>query len=299
MSQVTELGYIGISVSNAAAWKAYAAEVVGMEVVDEGEKDRFYLRMDNWHHRITVHTGGNDDLAYLGWRVPGPDEFEAMAEKLRAARVKFEICSAAEADERRVIGLMKMVDPGGNPTEIFYSPEVESYRAFHPGRPLHGRFVTANQGLGHCIIRQEDIPAAVNFYNLLGLKGAPEVKIKLPNGAVILPVFMHTHGRQHSVAFGLGPMQKRINHLMIEYTNLKDLGITHDIVRSRQIDVALQLGMHCNDEAFTFYCANPSKWLWEIGWGARGALDGQEHYTRDIFGHGMEAKGYGLDIDLG
>ena len=42
--KVTELGYLGLSVSNVAAWKQYAAEVVGMQVVDEGETDRFYLR---------------------------------------------------------------------------------------------------------------------------------------------------------------------------------------------------------------------------------------------------------------
>lgn len=45
MSVVTELGYLGLSVSDLAAWRAYAAEVAGMEVVDEGEGDRLYLRM--------------------------------------------------------------------------------------------------------------------------------------------------------------------------------------------------------------------------------------------------------------
>jgi len=298
MVEVTELGYIGISVSNADAWKAYATEVVGMEWVDDGEKDRFYLRMDNWHHRIAIHVDGGDDLAYLGWRVKGPEEFEAMAQKLSDHQIKFEVCSDKDAEDRHVLGLMKLKDPGGNPTEIFYSPQVDSYKPFHPGRPMYGRFITNDQGLGHCIIRQEDVPAATRFYGILGLKGSVEVKIKLPNGGVAMPVFMHTKGRQHSVAFGLGPMQKRINHLMIEYTHLNDLGIAHDTVRQRGIDVALQLGMHCNDQALTFYHSNPSKWLWELGWGAVPAYENSEHYTRDIFGHGMEAKGYGLDIEL-
>lgn len=109
---------------------------------------------------------------------------------------------------------------------------------------------------------------------------------------------MHCNERQHSVAFGLGPMEKRINHLMFEYTELDDVGLAHDIVRARQIDVALQLGKHANDQALTFYCANPSGWLWEFGWGARKAPAQQEYYTRDIFGHGNEAPGYGMDIPL-
>ena len=298
MTRVTELGYMGISVSNADAWKTYATEVVGMEWVDEGEKNTFYLRMDNWHHRIAIHVDGGDDLAYLGWRVKGPEEFEAMAKKLSDHQVKFELCSDAQAEERRVLGLIKLKDPAGNPTEIFFSPQIDSYKPFHPGRAMYGKFLTHGQGLGHCIIRQDDIPAAVKFYQMLGLEGSVEYKLKLPNGMVATPVFMHANARQHSVAFGLGPMNKRINHVMIEYTELNDLGIAHDLVRSRKIDVAIQLGKHSNDEALTFYNANPSGWLWELGWGARQSMASQEHYGRDIFGHGNEAKGYGMDLEL-
>jgi 2,3-dihydroxyethylbenzene 1,2-dioxygenase len=44
--------------------------------------------------------------------------------------------------------------------------------------------------------------------------------------------------------------------------------------------------------------ANPSGWLWEIGWGARKATEQAEYYVSDVFGHGVEAKGYGLDLEL-
>ncbi|WP_319024345.1 hypothetical protein [Sphingobium sp. PNB] len=47
-------------------------------------------------------------------------------------------------------------------------------------------------------------------------------------------------------------MKKRIK--MLEYTDLDDLGVAHDIIRQRKIDVALQLGKHSTDEALTFYC---------------------------------------------
>jgi len=298
MSAVTELGYLGLSVSDLDAWRAYASEVAGMEVFDEGEGDRIYLRMDQWHHRIVLHGNGDDDLAYLGWRVSGPVEFEEIQSRLRAAGVSFSIGSEAEAKERRVLGLLKLADPGGNPTEVFYGPQVDTHKPFHPGRPMYGRFVTAAQGIGHCILRQDDVEAAARFYGLLGLRGSVEYHLELPNGMVAQPYFMHCNGRQHSVAFGLGPMEKRINHMMFEYTDLDDLGLAHDIVRQRKIDVALQLGKHANDQALTFYCANPSGWLWEFGWGARSAPSQQEYYTRDIFGHGNEAAGYGMDIPL-
>lgn len=121
MANVTELGYLGISVSDAAAWKNYATEVMGMQLVDEGEADRFYLRMDLWHHRIVVHTGGDDDLAYVGWRVAGAQELEQMAAKLTAAGIEVRRGTEAEAAERRVLGLLKLQDPAGNAHEIFFT----------------------------------------------------------------------------------------------------------------------------------------------------------------------------------
>ena len=296
--KVTELGYIGLSVSNAAAWKQYAADVVGMQVVDEGEKDRFYLRMDLWHHRFVAHVGTTDDLEYIGWRVAGPDELDAMAQKLEKAGYPCKRGTEAQAKERHVLGLLKLTDPGGIPTEIFWGPRVDAAKPFHPGRPMYGRFVTGSEGVGHCILRQSDDAAAYQFYRTLGLTGSVEYKLPLPNGMTATPTFMHCNSRQHSVAFGLGPMPKRINHLMIEYTELDDLGIAHDLVRKRKMDVAVQLGKHSNDKALTFYHANPSGWLWELGWGAAKAPAQQEYYHGDIFGHGNEAAGYGLDIKL-
>ncbi len=298
MGKVTELAYLGFSITDADAWRDFAASCVGMEILDDNEGDRFYLRMDHWHHRFVMHIGDEDDLAYLGWRVAGPRELDEMGQQLEAAGIEFRVASEEEANERHVLGLLKLQDPGGNPTEIFYGPHVETKFPFHPGRRMYGGFVTGSQGIGHCILRQDDTAAAAAFYELLGLTGSVEYKLSMPNGMVAEPYFMHCNERQHSIAFGLGPQEKRINHLMLEYQQLDDLGAAHDIIRDRKIDVALQIGKHSNDEALTFYFATPSGWLLELGWGARKALAQQEYYTGDIFGHGPEATGYGMDVDL-
>jgi 2,3-dihydroxybiphenyl 1,2-dioxygenase len=298
VAKVTELGYMGLSVSDLDAWRDFAGGIIGMEVLDESEGDRIYLRMDRWHHRIVLHDDGGDDLAYLGWRVTGPMERAEIAQQLEDADISYEVASDADAAERRVLGLLKLHDPGGNPTEIFYGPQVDTATPFHPGRPMFGKFVTGDQGLGHLILREDDIEAATRFYRILGFVGGVEYKFALPDGGTAMPVFMHCNDRHHSVAFGFGPSEKRINHLMVEYTELNDLGLAHDLVRDRQIDITLRLGKHSNDEAFTFYCANPSGWLWEPGWAARTAPKQQEHYVRDLFGHDNEVKGYGLDLAL-
>ena len=99
----TELGYMGLGVSDLEAWKAFAREIVGLEVVDEGEKDRCYLRMDYWHHRLVLHRDASDDLAYLGFRVAGPDEFVETQKQLADAGIEFRVGSLEEAEERRVL----------------------------------------------------------------------------------------------------------------------------------------------------------------------------------------------------
>ena len=298
MSGVTELGYVGLSISQLAQWKAYACEIAGMEFVDEGEGDRAYLRMDEWHHRIVLHFDGKDDLAYLGFRVAGPADFAAITDTLQRAGVDFRIGSKAEADERRVLSVMKLADHAGNPIEIFWGPQVDAHKPFHPGRPMFGRFATGEQGMGHVAFEQPDVEAAIRFYEMLGFKGGVGVRISLPGGLVLEPVFMDVNERQHTLAFAPAPPGKRIHHLMFQYSDLRDLGLAHDLVRSRQVPVAMQLGMHANDQQLSFYSGNPSGWSWELGWGGRAVPAQMEYHTRDTFGHAPEATGFALDLPM-
>ncbi len=289
MSKVTELGYIGLNISDARAWRTFASEIVGLEVLDEGETDRFYLRMDYWHHRFVMHVGGEDDLAYLGWRVPDGGALDEICRRLDDAGIPYRAGSHEEAAERRVLGLIKLTDPAGIPTEIFYAPLIEAHLPFHPGRRMHGRFLTGAQGLGHALINANDPVASHRFYSLLGLSGSVQYHLQTPNG-MAEPVFMHCNERQHSLAFGVsGP--KRLNHLMLEYTDINDLGKAHDLVRAHQIPVALQLGKHANDEALTFYFATPSGWLIELGWGSAKSFVQDQYHIKDVFGHGVEVAG--------
>ncbi|HAC33342.1 MAG TPA: hypothetical protein DCF45_02360 [Gammaproteobacteria bacterium] len=176
---------------------------------------------------------------------------------------------------------------------------MEADRAFHPGRPLWGKFTAGNQGLGHMILRQEDPQAAYDFYTeVFGMDGSIEYRLPAPGGAEATPWFVHCNNRQHSLAFGIPNMPKRINHLNIEYTELDDLGKAHDIVRHREIPVAIQLGKHANDKALSFYHVTPSGWLMELGWEGRETPDQEEYYVADIWGHEMESAGLGMDLEM-
>lgn len=284
MVQVTELGYFGVGVSDLEAWKKFAREILALEVVEEGEADRCYLRMDYWHHRIALHADGTDDLAYLGFRVAGAEEFGEMQKQLSNAGISYRVGSLEEAEERRVLEVMKLADPDGNPIEIFHGPLVRFNQPFHPGRGMHGKFVTGSGGAGHCIIRQRDAEAGVRFYHALGMRGG--VEYKFGSGAKTIQLrFMHCNTRDHSVAWGVPGSDKRLNHIMLEVDNLDDVGLTHEIVRKAKIPVHIELGKHSNDHAYSFYFGSPSGWRIEYGTGAREASHQSEYYDSDFYGH--------------
>ena len=284
MVQVTELGYFGVGVSDIEAWKKFAREILALEVVDEGEADRCYLRMDYWHHRIVLHADGTDDLAYLGFRVAGAEEFGEMQKQLANVGISYRIGSLEEAEERRVLEVMKLADPDGNPIEIFHGPLVRFNQPFHPGRGMHGKFVTGTGGAGHCIIRQRDAEAGVRFYQALGMRGG--VEYKFGSGAKALQLrFMHCNTRDHSVAWGVPASDKRLNHIMLEVDNLDDVGLTHELVRKAKIPVNIELGKHSNDHAYSFYFTSPSSFRIEYGTGARDATHQSEYYDSDFYGH--------------
>jgi hypothetical protein len=101
MVRITELGYMGLGVKDLDAWKDFAASVIGLQLTEEGERDRCYLRMDYWHHRFVLHANGSDDLEYLGLRVANAEDFRAMQKQLSDAGIKFRVGSKEEAIERR------------------------------------------------------------------------------------------------------------------------------------------------------------------------------------------------------
>jgi 2,3-dihydroxyethylbenzene 1,2-dioxygenase len=286
MAQITELGYLGLGVKSLEQWKKFASEILALEVADEGEAGRCYLRMDYWHHRIILEEDGTDDLNFLGFRVAGVEEFREMAKQLTDAGVKVRIGTPEEADDRRVLEIMKLEDASGYPIEIFHGPQVQADKPFHPGRRMHGKFKTGDGGLGHLIQRETvGLEKTYEFYKLLGMRGGVEYRIPIPG----LPrpfdlMFLHCNTRDHTLAFG-PPGEKRINHLMLEVEDFDDVGLTYETVQRAGIPVAISPGRHANDHMYSFYFINPSGWMCEVGWGSRAATHQSEYYQRDTYGH--------------
>jgi len=63
---VSQLAYLGIGVSDMSAWKTFATDILGMQIVERVDDGTVYLRMDENHHRIALHPSGEDDVLYIG-----------------------------------------------------------------------------------------------------------------------------------------------------------------------------------------------------------------------------------------
>lgn len=273
---VTELGYLGLGVSDLAAWRAFATEILGMEFAEDEAGAR--LRMDYWRQRIVLQPGADDDLLFAGLRLSGPDTFWAMQRQLTDLGVAFKVASAAEAEERHVLELLRLEDPAGVPLELFHGPEVNVHAPFRPGRGMHGRFVTGDEGLGHIVIRDRGIVESERFYReALGMSGGVEVRFQMGGHRVELS-FMHCNSREHTVAFGVPNVTKRLQHFMVEVDSLDDVGLAYERARQMKIPIIMDLGRHGNDKMVSFYMQTPSGFLCEYGWGS-GSSFAQTEYN--------------------
>ncbi len=290
MAGVTELGYVRFGVADLARWREFATEMLGLEVADDSERGRLYLRADLWHHRIVLEEDGTDDLLAAGLRVAGPEEFRALQAVLRDHGVSFDVADAQTARSRRVLELMTLSDPSGIPLEIFHGPQVDTHRPFHPGRGMYGRFVTGDGGVGHMMLGYQDLDATYEFYKLLGMRGSIEYRVPLPDGQTLDILFVHCNSRDHTFAFGF-PSEKRVNHLMLEVDTFDDVFLTYERVKAAGYPIAISPGKHANDQMFSFYCVSPSGFQIEIGWGGRPASHQSEYYTGDTYGHQFNMGG--------
>jgi extradiol dioxygenase len=293
MASISQLGYLGLGVSDAAAWERFATGTLGFSVSDRATDGTLKFRMDDYHYRIAVHPGGHDDLSYIGWEVSDRETLAAVAEQIQSAGIEVSRGSNAEAASRNVVELVKFRDPNGVASEVFCGP-LQEIQPFNSPRAISG-FETGAMGLGHFILVVDDLEKSLEFYNrALGMRisdfMAPE------SGAFkdTRIVFLHCNPRHHTIAMFANPKtKKRINHIMLELKAVDDVGATYDLCREQKVPIAITLGRHTNDRMMSFYMVNPSGFMIEYGWGGRRVDDAtwqiQLHRSGTLWGHHAES----------
>jgi extradiol dioxygenase family protein len=69
MMSVTQLGYLGLGVSDLAAWEQFATQTLGLQANGRDEEGTLFLKMDEYHHRFALHANDSDDVIHVGWEV--------------------------------------------------------------------------------------------------------------------------------------------------------------------------------------------------------------------------------------
>jgi 2,3-dihydroxybiphenyl 1,2-dioxygenase len=284
---IRSLQYIGFVSPAAEAWTSFGPEILGLELAPRGPDGAVRLRVDDAVHRIAVHPGERDELAYLGWAVTGPEALEEAVTSLEKEGLTVHRGGAELAALRAVADVAWFVDPFGFRHELGWGL-VTRPGSFRPGRPMSG-FLTGEGGLGHAVLIVPDLGRAERFYTeVLGLRLSDRVE-----GGMSLR-FFHCNGRHHSLAFAAIPGMVGMHHLMLEVASLDDVGKALDLVRERAVPVTMNLGRHTNDLMTSFYLRTPSGFEIEYGWGGRIVDDANWVVTTyeggSIWGHAPEQR---------
>ena len=291
MECITQLGYLGLSVSNINQWEHFATQTLGLQISGRETDGTLLLRNDEYHRRLLVHPTGKDDLAYIGWEVIDEHALYRMADQLKAAGTEVRQGAPAEAKARGVVNLMAFHDPSGIPMEIFYGPLMAYNAPFQSPRPISG-FVAGEHGFGHMVITMDDFERSIHFYrDVLGMRISDFVEVVRPTtGQQRRLAFFHCNPRHHTIAFYAAPNPpKRLNHFMLQTRALDDVGTTFNLCQDQGIPISRGLGRHTNDQMFSFYLVSPSGFEIEYGWGGRVVDDStwqvQYHQDGSIWGH--------------
>ena len=269
---VSRLGYVGFDVSDVGAWRTFATQSLGLMLAEDSGND-LLLRMDSRAWRIAVHGGGKDgptdDVAYIGFEVADAAALAGVIERLARHDVVVGQGDTELATRRRALGVATCTAPGGLQVEICYGASERFDMPFASPAGVSG-FMTGDEGLGHMVLYTPDMQASLAFFiDGLGCELSDIIDMPVGPTATMRLQFLHCNGRHHTIALAQVPAPKRLNHLMLEVASLDDVGLAYDRLPAQGVPITATLGRHTNDHMVSFYCATPSGFDVEFGWGAR------------------------------
>jgi extradiol dioxygenase len=251
--EIQQLGYLGLSAREPAAFTSYATDILGMQRV-AGEDGATHFRIDDRHHRITVETGDSDGGAWYGWELADAAALHAALDELADHGVAVTAATARELEIRRVTDMSHFRDPAGNRVELYHGAAAGDGE-FTSARDVE-RFVTGELGLGHVVLASPNVAEQQRFYTeVLGFRISDTMRHPFR------ATFLHTNPRHHSIAFVDGPFfgidEPFLHHFMLEVPDMDQVGRTFDLVLDRDVPVTMSLGRHTNDRVFSFYAQSP------------------------------------------
>jgi 3,4-dihydroxy-9,10-secoandrosta-1,3,5(10)-triene-9,17-dione 4,5-dioxygenase len=276
---IRALGYLRLEATDVDAWEHFLRDALDMDVTRDGDVLR--ARIDERPARLVVTAGDADRLAAVGWEASGLAGLARVTRALEEAGLEVRAASAEELADRRVEALVHVCDPGGIPLEIHAGPALDH----RPLVPRDGtRFVAGDLGLGHVVVPEVAMGAAMEFYEgILGFHHRDSMRLPGmgPDGADAWIRFLGCNPRHHSLALFEGPVPTGIVHLMLEVDDLDAVGRGLDRCRDLEVPLSSSLGRHTNDHMVSFYVATPGGFDVEYGTGGR-LVDPETWVTTEI-----------------
>src|SRR3989304_1321739 len=129
---VSQLGYIGVGVSDTGAWERFAEQILGMQVGEKREDGVVYLRMDEYHQRVILPPSGEDDILYTGFQAPTRGEYEEAKAALQRLGASVVQGTKEEIDVRRVVDFVHF-ESGGLRFALSFGPATVYASPLTPG----------------------------------------------------------------------------------------------------------------------------------------------------------------------
>ena len=270
MRLITQLGYLGLEVSDLTCWDKFAGDVLGLAVLPGPKPDTRWLRMDDHRHRFILTHGPADDLAFAGWQTANAAAVEAFGQHLSDLDIAWAWASDDELALRAVQRMLHFKDPAGNRHEVYCGAALASDRFVSP-RVASG-FVTGAEGLGHIVYSSSAYVQTIDFaQKVLGLSLSDQIRLEIAPGRAFEVTFLHANARHHSFALAPQPPvpgpHKSIHHFMIEVNSVGEVGFARDRCLAMGQAVNMDIGQHPNDKMISFYGQTPSGFFVEFGYG--------------------------------
>ncbi len=258
---IQNLAYVAFRSAAFDEWRSFGADIVGGALAADGPDGSVRVRFDARPWRIAVAPGERDELECIGWDVSAED-FNSTVESVERFGCVVER-SPAQAEARGASELATFVDPFGLRHELVVG--VEEVEDFQPAPHMRGTFVTAEQGMGHIVLMLPSLDDGVRFVTeALGLVLSDTIEA----GQTIQ--FFHCAGttaRHHSLAITEVPGRCGVHHVMVEVSDVDDVGRALDRVREAGLPLSMDYGRHPNDLVSSFYVRTPSGFDLEVGAG--------------------------------
>lgn len=258
------LAYLALQVRDLARWRRFAADMLGLPAPATNDDGTLALRLDDRVHRFILRQGAADDIDALGWEVANQQDFDDIVARAQAAGANPAVGDAALCHARHVEQLVQFTGPDSVRNELVIGLG-QAGTAF-ASTLIPGGFRTGAMGLGHAVLSSTDMQHAASFYrNVLGMRLSQEF-----HGAIgpikIGGVFLHCNPRHHSLALFQIPTRGRMQHVMIEVNDMRDVGRAWERAQDLKVPIVLTLGQHPEpDGMVSFYGMTPSGFDFEIG----------------------------------